>query len=261
MVRRFAPPLVLIAVILLAPLFAPRDPMTTSSADTLQPPSAAYPFGTDALGRDVLSRVLYGGQRTLIIAAAATAVAVVPGLLLGLLAGSAGRRVDDVLSAMMNALLAFPGLLLALVVVTLLGAGPWSVAVATGVALVAGFARITRAVVLRTRSAAYVDASRALGAGPLRLALRHVLPNALPTLLAYAGVTFAYSVINGAALSFLGLSGALGIPDWGAMLYDARVTFRAAPWASFGPGLGITLIVYLVNRLADSALAGEARDV
>ena len=257
MARRFALPLILIIGVLFAPLLAPRDPMTTSSADALQPPSADYLFGTDFLGRDVLSRVLYGGQRTLVIAALATAVAVIPGALLGLLAGSAGRRVDDVLSAVMNALLAFPGLVLALVVVTLLGTGPWSVAAATGVALVAGFARVTRAVVLRARSSAYVEASRALGAGSLRLALRHVLPNVLPTLLAYAGVTFAYSVLNGAALSFLGLSGALGIPDWGAMLYDARVTFRAAPWVSLGPGIGITLIVYTVNRLADRALAGE----
>jgi len=257
MFRRFVLPVVLISAILLAPLLATHDPMTTSSADALHPPSADYLLGTDWLGRDVFSRVLYGGQRTLIIAAVATAVAVIPGTLLGLLAGSAGRRVDDILSAVMNALLAFPGLLLALVVVTLLGTGPWSVAAATGVALVAGFARVTRAVVLRARSAAYVDASRALGAGPVRLALRHVLPNALPTLLAYAGVTFAYSVLNGAALSFLGLSGALGIPDWGAMLYDARVTFRAAPWVSLGPGVGITLIVYTINRLADQALARE----
>lgn len=251
--RRLIVPLALIVVILCAPLFAPRDPMATNGDDALQPPSVEYPLGTDALGRDVFSRVLYGGQRTLLIAALATLIAAVPGLVLGILAGSSTRAVDDILSALLNALLAFPGLLLALVVITLLGMGPVPAAVATGVALTAGYARITRAVVLRVRSAAYVEASRALGATPLRLALRHVLPNILPTLLAYTGVTFAYAVLNGAALSFLGLSGALGQPDWGAMLSDARMTFRAAPWASFGPGIGITLVVYAVNRLVDRA--------
>lgn len=255
--RRFVLPFGLIVFVLLAPLLATHDPMATNSDAALLPPGAGYLLGTDWLGRDVFSRVLYGGQRTLLLAAAATLVAVLLGALLGLLAGSASRGIDELLTAVMNALLAFPGLLLALVVVTLLGASPGAVSVATGVALIAGFARVTRSVVLRTRSAAYVEASRALGAGPLRLALRHVLPNALPTLLAYAGVTFAYGVLNGAALSFLGLSGAIGIPDWGAMLYDARVTFRAAPWVSLGPGLGITLIVFTINRLAEQAIANE----
>lgn len=246
-------PLVLIITVLFAPILAPNDPMATNSADALQPPSADYLLGTDALGRDVLSRVLHGGQRTVLIAGLATGLAVAVGLGLGVLAGSGGRLVDELLAVLINALLAFPGLLLALVIVTLLGMGPLSVAVATGVSLLAGFARVTRATVQRTRSAGFVDAARALGAGPLWLTWAHVLPNALPTLLAYVGVTFAYAVINSAALSFLGLSGALGMPDWGAMLYDARVTFRAAPWASFGPGVGITLLVYAVNRMADRA--------
>jgi peptide/nickel transport system permease protein len=247
-----------IVLVLLGPLASPQDPMVMTSGESLQPPSASHWLGTDALGRDVLSRVLHGGQRTLIIAAGATLIAVIPGALLGLLAASAGRWVEDVLMALVNALLAFPGLLLALVVVTLLGMGPAQIAAATGVSLLAAFARVTRTAVLRARSAAYVEASRGLGAGPLRLAFRHVLPNALPTLLAYAGVTFAYAVLNGAALSFLGLTGGIGVPDWGAMLYDARTIFRVAPWVSIGPGLGITLLVYSINSLAGRALGRTA---
>lgn len=246
--------LLLIALVLLGPLASPQDPMAMTTDESLQAPSADHWLGTDTFGRDVLSRVLHGGQRTLVIATGATLLAVIPGALLGLLAASAGRWVDDVLMALVNALLAFPGLLLALVVVTLLGMGPVQVAAAAGVSLLAGFARVTRTAVLRERSAAYVEASRALGAGPLRLAFRHVLPNALPTLLAFAGVTFAYAVLNGAALSFLGLTGGIGVPDWGTMLYDARTIFRVAPWVSIGPGLGITLLVYSINSLAGQAM-------
>jgi peptide/nickel transport system permease protein len=177
---------------------------------------------------------------------------VLPGIALGLLAAGGSRLVDHLIGTVLNALLAIPGLLLALVVVTLLGAGPLPIALGVGFALIAQYARLTRAALLAARAMPYVDAARALGASEWTVSVRHVLPNAAPTLLAFAGVTFGYSILNSAALSFLGLSGDLGAPDWGAMLYDARVTFRVAPWVSIAPGAAISLLVFAANRLAET---------
>jgi peptide/nickel transport system permease protein len=155
------------------------------------------------------------------------------------------------ISALLNALLAIPGLVLALAIVTLLGASGLSVALATGLALVAQYARVTRSALLVVRNMPYVDAAIAMGAPAGQVIVRHMLPNVMPTLLAFAGVTFGYGVLNAAALSFLGLSGDLGVPDWGTMLFEGRVTFRSAPWISLAPGVAISLIVYAANRLAD----------
>lgn len=244
-------PLLLALFVLAAPLLAPYDPMLTNVAHALQPPGGVHPLGTDALGRDVLSRVLYGGQRTLLISALAAAIALLPGIALGLLSGSLDTRGDAAIMAIVNAWLAFPGLLLALVIVTVLGAGPLPVALATGAALIPQVARVTRSAALQVRAQPFVGAARAAGAAGWWVASRHLLPNIAPTILAYAGVTFAYAVLNSAALTFLGLAGDIGVPDWGTMLYDARVTFRVAPWASLAPGLAITTMVYTINRAAD----------
>ncbi len=231
----------LLLLILIAPLFAPADPMATDPAGALAPPDSVHVLGTDRLGRDVWSRLLYGGQRTILIAALATAIAVGIGTLLGMV----GWGGFDLLT---NALLAFPTLLLALVVMTLLGTGALSLALATGIALIAPFARVTRGAVRAVRDLPFIESARALGASDWRIFARHIAPNIAPTLLAYAGVIFAYSVLNSAALSFLGLGGDLGAPDWGAMLAEGRVAFRTAPWISAAPGLAITLLVWIVNR-------------
>jgi peptide/nickel transport system permease protein len=156
-------------------------------------------------------------------------------------------------SAVINSFLAFPPLLLALVILTLARAGWWQVAAATGIAQIASFARVTRSVMMPLRSAAYVEAAYLAGASRWRIFRYHLLPNALPSLAAYGGVVFAYCLLNSAALSFLGLSGQPGIPDWGVMLEEGRRVFQAAPWVSIGPGLGITVMVYLVNRTGDRA--------
>ncbi|MFO7320892.1 MAG: ABC transporter permease [Chloroflexota bacterium] len=243
--------LALVIVILIAPLLAPYDPMATNPGEALQPPGAGHLLGTDALGRDVLSRVLHGGQRTLYTAALATVVALLPGVGMGMLAAAAGGRIDAALLAVINAWLAFPALLLALVVVTLLGVGLQQVALATGAALIPQVARVARTAAIEVQALPFVSAGRAAGGTGWWVMTRHVLPNAAPAIAAYAGVTFAYAVLNSAALSFLGLAGDLGVPDWGAMLYEARVTFRAAPWVSIAPGLAITCLVYTANRAAD----------
>lgn len=239
----------LLLFVLVAPLLAPDDPMRTDTINQLQPPNHDHLLGTDLLGRDVLSRALYGGQHTIMIAALATAIAFVPGILLGLL--STLNVADRWIAILINAVLAFPGLLLALLIMTLLGQGALSLALATGITQIAPCARVTRSAVVSVWSLGYIDAARGLGATRLRLIMAHVLPNILTTLLAYTGVIFAYAILNSAALSFLGLGGEPGVPDWGVMLYEGRQAFRSAPWIAVAPGFAITLTVILVNRAAD----------
>ncbi len=239
----------LVLFVLFAPEAAPYDPMQTDPANQLAPPSSQHLLGTDLLGRDVFSRALAGGQHTLLIAALATGIALIPGLLLGLLA--LFDTADQLVSVLINAVLAFPGLLLALLVLTLVGQGMVALALATGVTQIAPGARVIRSAVISVRSSGYVEAARSLGTNNARLIAAHILPNILPTALAYTGVIFAYAILNSAALSFLGLGGQPGIPDWGVMLYEGRQAFRTAPWIAFAPGIGITLTVMLVNRAAD----------
>jgi peptide/nickel transport system permease protein len=240
--------IVFVALVLAGPLLAPSDPLRTEAARQLLPPDATALFGTDLLGRDVFSRFLYGGQRTLLIALGATLVALIPGGLLGLAFGSSPRWLDRTGGVILNAVLAFPGLALALIVLTLVGSGMLPLILATGLAQVAPCILIARAAVVSVRTAGYVEASHAAGAGAAQVAMWHLLPNILPTLLAYSGVIFSFSILNSAALSFLGFSEP-GIPDWGVMLAEGRQAFRVAPWIGAAPGIGIALLVWLTNRV------------
>ena len=240
-----------ILVTLAAPILAPFDPMSTNAGEALQSPNSQNPLGTDLLGRDVLSRVLYGGQRTLGVASLATMIAIVPGLITGLMAGTLGSYVDWGIMVVVNSLLAIPPLVIALVILTLLGQGASQLAIATGTAQIAVFAQVTRSATTAVRSAEYVQASRALGATRFHSTVRHILPNIRPTLNSYAGVVFAYSILNSAALSFLGLGGDPGVPDWGTILADGRLAFQIAPWVAIVPGLMIMITVMAVNTLAD----------
>jgi peptide/nickel transport system permease protein len=242
---------IIVALTLAAPLIAPYDPMSTTSGPPIQSPDANNWLGTDLLGRDVLSRVLFGGRRTLVIAALATIIATTPGLVIGLIAGISSHSVDRVIMVIINSMLAIPSLVIALVILTLLGQGTEQLALATGVAQVAVFAQVTRSATIAMRSEEYLNASRALGASKLHTTLHHILPNILPTLNSYAGVIFSYSIINSAALSFLGLGGDPGVPDWGAILADGRMAFQIAPWVAIVPGLLIMITVMAVNTLAD----------
>ncbi|MBZ0283298.1 MAG: ABC transporter permease [Anaerolineae bacterium] len=246
---RFILSLILFALIVLMPHFAPFDPMSTDIDNQMLPPNNVYLFGTDFLGRDVLSRFLHGGQRTLMIAVGATLLAAVPGTISGILTGRAGYLANFI-SIPINAVLAFPNLLLALVVLTVLGKGDWTLVFAVGIAQIAPYTKVIQAATLELQSAEYVEASRSIGASSMWIALNHILPNIQPTILTYTGITFSYCLLNGAALSFLGLGGGTGIPDWGVMLSEGRMVFRGAPWVAFPPGLAITIIVWIVNRLA-----------
>ncbi len=249
MPRTLVPVMILLVLVGVAPLLAPADPMRTDTARQLEAPSSEHLFGTDLLGRDVLSRALHGGKHTMVIAALATLVAVIPGVLLGLL--GVVSWADRLVNILVNAVLAFPGLLLALMIMTVLGQGALPLLLATGLTQIAPCARVTGAAVFGVYPLGYVEAARGLGATRLRVIFAHVLPNILPTVLAYAAVIFAYAILNSAALSFLGLGGEPGIPDWGVMLYEGRQAFRTAPWIAAVPGLAITATVMMVNRAAD----------
>jgi len=231
-----------------ADVIAPYDPMTTST-HSLQAPSFVHPLGTDNLGRDVLSRLLYGGQNTLLTAAIASLIALIPGVSLGLLTGLAPRWVDDILQIGINTLLAFPGFVLALIIITLTGRGTESIALAVGVSQVALVAQVTRGVVKVVATQDYIISAQAIGASWAHIVRVHVLRGSAPALMAYSGVVFSYSILNATALYFLGL-GPLGVPDWGVMLAEGRIHVEYAPWIAFYPGLAITLTVFVVNRLA-----------
>lgn len=241
----------LVVIVLIGPLLLPIDPLRTEPEAPLQPPSHEHLFGTDLLGRDVFSRVLHGGRITLSIASLSTALALVTGTLVGGAAGIWPNHVGRAVTIGLSALLAIPGLITALVVVTLIGRGGLSLVLALAVTQMAPVAYMTRTAMVSVRSETYIEAAIGLGAPSLHNLWEHILPNIQPVLLAYTGVVFSYTLLNGAALSFLGVGNEPGIPDWGVMLAEGRASFRTAPWVSIAPGIAITLLVWAVNDLAD----------
>lgn len=234
----------------LAPWLARYDPRQANTEEQFRSPSERYLFGTDLLGRDVFSRVLYGGRRTLGVALLTLGVTLLPGLVIGLVAGYTGRWIDGALMMLMDALLAFPSLLLALSLVALLGHGMAQIALAVGIAGIPGYARVTRAAVLEARVMPFVEGARAIGARPQGIMWRYILPTITPPLLAFAGVTLSWALLNSAALMFLGYGGDISAPDWGVMLADGRQVFRTAPWVAIAPGVALSLTVFGINLLA-----------
>jgi peptide/nickel transport system permease protein len=243
--------LVLIAI--LVPLVHDYDPRTDSNLSLrLKPPSAAHPFGTDTLGRDIAIRMLHGTRVTLGLAVCAVAVAALVGSLIGLLAGYAGRRVDLVLMLGMDILLAFPGTLLAIAIVAMIGPGLRNALFAISLVSIPAYARLSRAAVLSVRELEYVTAARSLGVGSARLMLAHILPNSLPPLIVQTTLSVAFAILEGAALGFLGLGAQPPTPEWGAMLADSYKYFTSGAWWVFlFPGAAIMLSVLGFNLLGD----------
>lgn len=237
---------VFLCLIFILPYLTPYDAMQTDVEGQNQPPSTTHIFGTDHLGRDVLSRLLTGGQITLVRTTAAAVIAVICGTSLALLRFS-GRWGDEIARLTIDTLLAVPALITALVMITAIGQGQSAVALAVGISQIAPFSQVARAAVISVERMAYIESAYALGAGRWRITMWHILPNCIPTLAAYARVTFAYCLLNGAALGFLGFGGEPGSPEWGMMLAEARLALRTAPWAALAPGLAITLLILLVN--------------
>jgi peptide/nickel transport system permease protein len=251
----------LLLLVLFAPVITPLDPIKVNPGIVLQPPSLEHPMGTDNLGRDMWSRFLYGGRVSLRVGLIAVAIGAGVGTGLGLLAGYYGGWVDGTFSWFVEVLLAFPGLLLALVVVTILGPGLANVMVAVGIAFTPSFMRVARGSVLVTREQAFVEAATALGSSDWRIILLHILPNILRPLLVLATLGTGTAILEGAALSFLGLGAQPPLPEWGVMLNAGQSYIRQGWWMAVFPGLGIFLTVLAINLLGDGlsdVLAGEA---
>ena len=240
------------AVAVLAPVLGPGGPTAADTSRVLLPPGSGSLLGTDFLGREVSVRLVWGARLTLAAGAAALALAVGIGLPLGLAAGSLGGWVDAVLMRLVDGFLAFPALLLAMALMAVLGMGLGSVAIAAGMVAAPAYARVARGIAREVRAQPYLETARAVGCSPLRIAMRHILPNAAPGLVAFAGAQLGTILLTVGALNFLGLGTAPGSPEWGMMLADGRGYLRQAPWASVFPGLALTLTVLAVNLLGDA---------
>jgi peptide/nickel transport system permease protein len=240
---------VLVAV--LAPWIAPHDPLATSWNAVRQAPGAAYLFGADELGRDVLSRIIWGTRASLLAGVVSVCISVAFGVPIGMLAGYLGGWADALISRLTDAMLACPFLILAIALAAFLGPSLTNAMIAIGVSATPVFIRLTRAQVLSAKSEDYVEAARALGNPHLRIALRHIFPNILAPLIVQATLAIAAAVIAEASLSFLGLGQQPPAPSWGSMLNTARNYVDQAPWMAIWPGLSIFLLVLSFNLLGD----------
>jgi peptide/nickel transport system permease protein len=246
--------LVIVAFVLIAlfaPVIAPYEPAAMTFTSIEVPPSPGHPFGTDDLGRDVFSRVVHGARISLQVGLIAVGIAMTTGSLLGLLAGFFGGWWDGVIMRAMDVMLAFPGILLALAIVAILGPGLFNTMIAVGVAAIPVYARTARASTLSVLELDYVVAARALGARWPRIAFRYVLPNIAAPIIVLATVGVATAILSAAGLSYLGLGAQPPTPEWGAMLSDARAYLRSAWWIATFPGLAIMLVVMGFNLLGD----------
>jgi peptide/nickel transport system permease protein len=237
---------------LLAPWLVPYDPIKVNPAAALLRPGIAHPLGTDQYGRDLLSRMMVGARLSLGTGLGAVAIALATGIVLGLLSGVLGGWTDLLFMRLVDIMLAFPSILMALVVVAVLGQGTVNVTVAVGVSLIPTFVRLVRGDVLTVKENVYVEAARALGCGAGRLALRHVLPNIVAPVIVLSTVAIAWSIILGASLSFLGLGPRPPIPEWGIDLSNGRSYLLRAWWVSSVPGVCIMLTVVAVNVVGDA---------
>jgi ABC-type dipeptide/oligopeptide/nickel transport system permease subunit len=245
--------LILVGTALAAPLLAPSDPTDQRlDARFLPPGSDGHPLGTDEFGRDVLSRVIYGSRAALTVGLVSVGIALTVGLFVGLAAGLGSRPADGTLMLLMDSLLSFPTILLAVTVVSVFGYGLVQVMLAIGIVFSPVFARLVRAETLAIKEESYFEASRALGTPLFKTIGLHVLPNILPRLIVQASVTFALAIVIEASLSFLGLGTQPPDPSWGLMLNNARNYLHNAPWLALYPGLAIALSVLSFNLLGDA---------
>ena len=240
---------VLLAI--LAPWLAPYDPLATSWSAVRAAPSATHWFGADDLGRDVLSRIVWGARASILAGVVSVSISLALGVPIGMAAGYLGRWVDAVISRITDAMLACPFLILAIALAAFLGPSLTNAMIAIGISATPIFIRLTRAQVLAAKAEDYVEAARALGNPHLRIALRHIFPNIVAPLIVQATLAIAAAVIAEASLSFLGLGQQPPAPSWGSMLNTARNYVDQAPWMAIWPGLSIFLLVLSFNLLGD----------
>lgn len=243
----------LVIASLLAPWLAPYNPLAAHPASALEGPVASHLVGTDSLGRDVFSRVLWGGRVSLPVALITPLVGLAVGGALGLVSGYWAGLLDLLLMRFIDALLAFPSLILAIALVAALGPGVVNAMIAITIVQIPIFARLTRAMALQIKAADYVMAGRALGAGPARIILRHLLPNMLSPVLVQASLSAAFAIITEATLSYLGLGAQPPTPDWGYMMNEgAQYISNGYWWLELGPAIAICIVVFGFNWLGDA---------
>lgn len=243
--------LLLILMAIFAPLIAPFDPITQDYEHLRESPSLDHPFGTDAFGRDILSRVIYGARISLRLGFLGTFFGVALGIIIGNFAGFYGGHVDSLIMRLIDVQLAFPGLILAIAIIAVLGHGEINVIIAIGVFSMPTFARVLRGSILQLKEQEFIVAGRAVGANNRRLMFNHLLPNALTPILVIATLRLGTSILTAAYLSFLGLGVRPPSPEWGAMLSTSREYIQLAPHITIFPGLAILVTVLAVNLLGD----------
>ena len=241
----------LVACAVLAPVVAPYDPLAIDADLVLQPPGPEHWFGTDDTGRDVLSRVIWGARISLRVGLISSGISTIAGLILGLISGFYGGAVSFVILRAMDLLLAFPGVLLAIVIVAILGASLENVMIAVGISAIPAFTRIVHSSALAQNQLDFVAAARLIGSSNGRIIVRHILPNILAPVIVLSTLQVAGAIFGAASLSFIGLGAQPPTPEWGAMVSRGRYNLREAMWLSTFPGLAIALVVVAINILGD----------
>ena len=240
-----------IFIAIFGPLIAPYDPTKLGVAIRLLSPTWDFPFGSDALGRDILTRVMFGARITLYIGIVSISIGLLSGLIIGIFAGYAGGWVQAVLMRSVDFLYTFPDILIAIGLVAFFGPSLTNTMIAVGISLIPYYTRVTYSVTLVERNKPYFEAAQAIGAGRIRLILRHLLPNIIPPIIVVGSLGFSAAVLSAAALSFLGLGAMPPTPEWGKMLAENRDYILLAPWVLLFPGLAIMLTVLGFNILGD----------
>jgi peptide/nickel transport system permease protein len=244
--------IIMAALAILAPVIAPYSPIQQHPGLELKPPSAQFWLGSDDLGRDLFSRILFGARVSFVVGIMATAIGAAVGISTGLLSGYLGGWVDSVIMRFYDALLAFPGIIIGIAVISVLGPSTINVAYALAIGGMPFFARLMRSSVLSERERDYVYAARCIGAGDGRIMFLHVLPNTIAPLLVQLSLAMGFAVLAEAGLSFLGLGVQPPDPSWGSMLNDSRAYLREAPWYGLWPGVALTILLIGLNYLSDA---------
>ncbi|ABB15791.1 nickel transporter permease [Carboxydothermus hydrogenoformans] len=244
--------LLLLFAAIFAPVLAPYDPIKDGSLQNrLKPPSSEHLLGTDKLGRDILSRIIFGARISVEIGVISVGLALIVGTLMGLIAGYYGGLLDSFLMRIVDIILAFPSILLAIAITSVLGPSLNNAMIAVGIVMVPSFARVVRSTVLSLKEMEFVEAARAIGATDFTILFRHILPNSMAPIIVQGTMNIGTAILDAAGLSFLGLGAQPPTPEWGAMLVDARELLVKAPWVAFFPGLAIMLNVLGFNLLGD----------
>ena len=243
----------LVVVAFIGPVIAPFDPIEVNTDIALQPPNALHPFGTDELGRDILSRIIYGSRVSLTVSLGAVGIAFFLGIVIGLTSAYFGGKFDIIMQRVMDGLLAFPSLVLAMVIVATLGSSLTNVIIAIAIHPIATRSRVLRGTALSVMQNQYIDAARAIGASHVRIMAQHILPNCWAPMIVLVSIALGTAILAESSLSFLGLGPPPPNPTWGSMLSgSARTYMSTAPWMAVAPGIAITLVVLSFNLLGDA---------